>query len=160
MTTSTDLNALVRETAVLVKRERLKHGVELEMELAEDLPSVKVDVTQIQQVLMNLALNAIEAMTVHDRPDKRLRIRTALHGGDAVDITVQDNGPGLTGPMIEEVFGPFYTTKDQGLGMGLAICRSILESLDGRLWATSDGAAGATFHVRLPAAGQDRPHVA
>lgn len=148
---STDLNALVRETAALVEMERLKHDVELVTELAEDLPNVRADGTQIQQVLMNLALNAIEAMTEHGTPDKRLRIRAARHGADAVEITVQDSGPGLAGSMLDEVFEPFYTTKEQGLGMGLAICRSIIEGAGGRLWASSDGVAGATFHVRLPA---------
>ena len=116
-----------------------------------DTISVSADATQIQQVLMNLVLNAIEAMTEHGTPDKRLRICSARHGAVAVDITVQDSGPGLTGPMLDEVFEPFYTTKDQGLGMGLAICRSIIAAVDGQLWASSDGAAGSTFHIRLPA---------
>jgi C4-dicarboxylate-specific signal transduction histidine kinase len=118
--------------------------------LAENLPLVVADHVQVQQVLLNLITNSIEAMkTVLDRP-RVLRIETQRHNGDTVIVTVRDSGVGLNESQKQNLFEPFYTTKPQGLGMGLSICRTIIERYGGRLWAEANEGPGATFNFSLP----------
>ena len=120
------------------------------MELAADLPSVMGDRVQLQQVVVNLILNAIEAMsTVEDRA-RDLVIRTQRGEGDEVRVAVQDSGIGLDPKNVERIFDAFHTTKPDGLGMGLSISRSIVERHGGRLWAVSNDGPGATFRINSP----------
>jgi signal transduction histidine kinase len=122
----------------------------LQMELAADLPPMMGDRVQLQQVVLNLILNGIEAMsTVQDRP-RELVIRTQrAEGDDEVSVTVQDSGIGLDPRSRERIFDPFHTTKPGGLGLGLSISRSIVEGHGGRLWAVSSDRPGATFQFTL-----------
>ena len=125
----------------------------LRMELAADLPRVLGDRVQLQQVILNLVMNGIEAMSpVTDRPREML-IRSSEHESDKVLVAVQDSGVGIDAQDIEKIFDAFYTTKSQGMGMGLAICRSIVEAHGGRLWATANEDRGATFRFTLPTGG-------
>ncbi|MBU2362713.1 MAG: sensor histidine kinase, partial [Alphaproteobacteria bacterium] len=119
--------------------------VEVDARLADDLPSIPFDVVQIQQVLVNLMRNAIDAIDGQDAP--RLGVR-AFRAGEMVQVEVSDNGPGVTD--AEKVFDAFFTTKPSGMGMGLAICRSIVESHGGRLWVDANPGGGATFAFTLP----------
>ena len=142
-------NDVIREIARLAQVESL--GAALQLELADPLPAVSADRVQLQQVLLNLMANALDAMkTVWDRP-RVLRVETLTQQDGAVLVTVRDTGVGLPPGKIERLFDTFYTTKTGGLGMGLSICRSIVEGHGGRLWAEANEGPGATFRFTLPA---------
>jgi PAS domain S-box-containing protein len=144
-----NLNEVVEEVVVLTDSERRRNKVVVRKELAADLPSVLGDRVQLQQVLVNLILNAIEAMAaVEDRP-RDLIISTQLGEGDDIRVAVRDSGPGFDPLNAERIFEAFHTTKPGGLGMGLSISRSIVESHGGRLWAVSNEGPGATFQFTL-----------
>jgi signal transduction histidine kinase len=119
--------------------------------LADNLPLVSGDRVQLQQVILNLLLNAADAMSgVEDRP-RTILVQTSLHDGDSVKLAVRDSGVGVDPDAVEKLFKAFYTTKVNGMGIGLSICRSIIESHDGRLWAEANDGPGATFSFWLPA---------
>ncbi len=143
-----NVNELIRETAALARVDW--RGAEFRADLAPDLPEVFADRVQLQQVLLNLMMNAMDAMTpVTDRP-RVLRIRTSSREGREVRVSVEDSGVGLTPETAEQVFETFYTTKPEGLGMGLSICRSIIEGHGGRLWVEPHDGPGAVFQFTLP----------
>jgi len=145
-----DLNEAIQEVVGLVQSEIQKSGVALQMELATDLPQILGNRVQLQQVILNLVMNGIEAMdTVTDRP-RELLIRSRRHGSDQVVVAVQDSGIGIDRQNLEKIFNAFYTTKSQGMGMGLAISRSIIENHGGRLWAVANDGSGVTFEFALP----------
>jgi C4-dicarboxylate-specific signal transduction histidine kinase len=145
-----DVNEIIREVLVLSDAELLRSGVVVHSELAVDVPTVRGDRVQLQQVMLNLIMNAIEAMcTVVDRP-RTLMIRSAKDGAGVV-IQVQDSGIGLKAEEIDWIFEPFFTTKAQGIGMGLPIARSIVEAHGGRLWVTPEPSYGTVFQFTLPA---------
>jgi len=148
-----DGNELIREVVLLAESELKKGRVEVTTELAPDLPRALCDRVQVQQVLLNLILNAIEAMgTIVDRP-RELFIRSAQHP-EGVLIQVHDSGRGLDVEQAERIFEPFFTTKTDGIGLGLSISRSIIEACGGRLWASPDSPHGAIFQFILPKAGR------
>jgi PAS domain S-box-containing protein len=142
-----DLNQVAEEILALLRDEADRHSISLRTELAPHLPQIMADRVQLQQVLMNLLLNGIEAMT--DRAGE-LIIRSQSAEDGLLVISVSDTGVGLPSEKLDRLFGAFYTTKPQGTGMGLAISRSIIEAHGGRLWATANAVRGATFHFTLP----------
>ena len=147
---SFDLNEATREVIALSRSELQRNRVLLRLELADDLPPVTGDRVQLQQVILNLLLNASDAMrSVDDRPRQAV-ITTARDEGDGVRLTVQDTGQGLGRQPIEKIFEPFFTTKDDGMGIGLAVSRSIIESHRGRIWAKPNDGPGATFSFSIP----------
>jgi signal transduction histidine kinase len=141
-----DVNAIVGEMIVLLRNEAVRHSVTIHPELAAYVPKILADRVQLQQVFMNLMLNAIEAMK---HTGGELTITSRLDQQGQLTIPVSDTGVGLPTEGTERIFDAFYTTKPQGTGMGLAISRSIVESHGGRLWATGNEKAGATFHFTL-----------
>jgi PAS domain S-box-containing protein len=144
-----DLNGLVKDSTTLLQGELRRHLIILKTELADDLPLVIGDHVQLQQVILNLMMNGIDAMSaVTDRP-RELTVLTRLEGSEAL-FAVRDVGIGLDLQAAEKAFEPFYTTKAEGLGMGLAICRSIIESHSGRLWAGMNEPHGAVFQFTVP----------
>ena len=144
-----DVNDVIREVIVLVQRELISHQVSLRMELAPTLPMVLADRVQLQQVMINLVMNGIEAMrSVTDRT--RELVIGSLQETQQVLVSVTDRGVGISTEIADRLFNPFFTTKSGGMGMGLAICRSIMEGHGGRLWATADVPHGATFQFTLP----------
>ena len=145
-----DLNEAILEMIVLTRSEVFKHGILLRTELASGLPGVDGDRTQLQQVILNLVLNAIEAMGGIDAGTRELRISTEREAAGGVLVTVRDSGPGLDPTDTERVFKAFYTTKPKGMGMGLAICRSMVEAHGGRMWASANEPGGAVFQFTLP----------
>lgn len=145
-----DLNEAVLEMVALTRSEVLNHGILLQTELAPGLPRVDGDRTQLQQVILNLILNAIEAMGAIDEGTRELRINTEREADGGVLVTVRDSGPGLDLADTERVFTAFYTTKPKGMGMGLAICRSMVEAHGGRMWASANEPRGAVFQFTLP----------
>src|SRR6202030_1284516 len=152
-----DINDLVNEVITLVQREVFSHRVSLRMELAPALPPVLADRVQLQQVLINLVINGIEAMQpVTDQP-RQLVIRSRQDEADQVLVTVTDCGVGISAENADQLFNPFFTTKSGGMGMGLSICRSIIEAHGGRLSASGNVGPGATVHITLPAHGQAAP---
>jgi C4-dicarboxylate-specific signal transduction histidine kinase len=146
-----NLNEVIEEVALLVRRELRNNGVALRLQLAHALPAVLGDRVQLQQVIMNLVINGIQAMSpVTDRP-RELSIRSQRHDADAVLVEVRDSGIGIAPEDADRLFNAFFTTKQDGLGMGLSICRSIIEAHGGRIWAASNaGRHGATFQFTLP----------
>ncbi|MDF0495487.1 PAS domain S-box protein [Bradyrhizobium yuanmingense] len=145
-----DANAVVREAVALVQREMASHAVSVRMELSSALPRIFGDRIQLQQVLINLIMNGIEAMAdVHDRP-RELAIRSQASGDSAMQVSVSDCGTGISEQAIDRLFTPFFTTKSSGMGMGLSICRSIIEAHGGRLSAIPNQERGATFQIALP----------
>ncbi|QQN61649.1 PAS domain S-box protein [Bradyrhizobium diazoefficiens] len=145
-----DANLVVREAVALVQREMASHAVSVRMELSSCLPKIFGDRIQLQQVLINLIMNGIEAMEdVHDRP-RELAIRSAADGEGAMRVSVADCGVGIDDQAIDRLFTPFFTTKSGGMGMGLSICRSIIEAHGGRLSAAPNQSGGATFQITLP----------
>jgi C4-dicarboxylate-specific signal transduction histidine kinase len=146
-----DLNALVTEALDLLRSELTNHGVTVRTAEAETLPRVYVNRVQLQQVVINLIRNAIDAMsTVTDRP-RTLRIRTERNDGKVI-VRVADTGVGLNPDDADKLFAPFFTTKPQGMGMGLSICRNIIESHGGRLRAAPGMPHGTVFGFTLPIA--------
>lgn len=146
-----EVGDLVREVTHLIDGEARKRGIQLRTELASALPEVEVDRIQIEQVILNLVRNALEA-TPAGLPDPALTIRTE-RDGDCIAVAVSDQGDGLTADQVDRVFEPFYTTKRAGLGMGLAISRSIVRGHGGRITAFANPGRGATFRFTLPIAG-------
>jgi len=145
-----DVNDVIRDVVPLIGTEVRSHAVSLRLDLASALPPVLADRVQLQQVLINFVMNAIEAMaSVEDRP-RQLVIRSRPHEGDHVLIAVQDAGIGIDANGVGQLFSAFFTTKPGGMGMGLSISRSIIEAHGGRLWATPNPTHGATFHFALP----------
>ena len=145
---STDVNQLARELARLLRDESIRRGITIQMNLDRNLPRIEADPVQLQQVLLNLATNAMDAMmTVAGTKD--LAIRSERNGTDEIAITIDDSGPGIAPEILNRIFEPFFSTKEQGTGMGLAICRSIVESHDGRMWAENLSPVGARFKFTL-----------
>jgi len=145
-----DLNEAIKETTILTQNEIRRSKVALRMEMARDLPFVMGDRVQLQQVVMNLILNGIEAMSTLEERNRELLIRTQSSAGDEVLVAVRDSGIGLDPRSTERIFDAFQTTKPGGLGMGLKISRSIVEWHGGRLWAVPNDDRGATFQFTLP----------
>jgi PAS domain S-box-containing protein len=145
---SVDTNEVIREMIEMLREETDRHSVTMRTDLAEGLPRVIADRVQLQQVLMNLALNAIEAMRVDTAGE--LSIKSQLAEDRQLLISVTDTGEGLPNGMTDQIFHAFFTTKPQGTGLGLAIARSIVESQGGRIWAIANSGRGATFYVALP----------
>jgi two-component system sensor kinase FixL len=153
---SLDMSELVGQVARLVAGDAVLRGVGIRLELAPDLPPVSADRVQVQQVVLNLILNGLDAMRDSVIGSRTLLLRTARDGEGGVAVTVQDSGAGIERTELGQVFDAFYTTKANGLGMGLAIVKSIVEAHGGRVEARNNPAGGATFSFVLPA-GQDGP---
>jgi signal transduction histidine kinase len=143
------INEVIGEMAKMLRTEARRHEVSIYTDLKDDLPMTVADRVQIQQVLMNLMLNAIEAIT---DAGGMVKVKSQLGEDGQIEISVSDTGPGLPLGNADQIFDAFFTTKPQGSGMGLAISKSIVESHGGRIWANGDGGRGATFHFTLPAA--------
>ena len=147
-----DLNEAIREVLVLARSAIAKHGVAVAAPLSEDFLPVEGDRVQLQQVVLNLILNAVEAMdSIQGRP-RELAISTEQTQARSVIVAIRDSGPGIDPERREHVFDAFYTTKPSGLGMGLSICRSIVDAHGGRLWADANDPEGAVFQFTLPSA--------
>jgi C4-dicarboxylate-specific signal transduction histidine kinase len=145
-----NVNDVVRDVIALVQRELTSHRVSLRTELALTLPMIRGDRVQLQQVIINLAINGMEAMqSVTDRP-RELVIRSRQDGADQVLVSVTDCGVGIPAEDADRLFNAFFTTKSSGMGMGLSICRSIMEAHGGRLWVTANVPNGATLQFTLP----------
>jgi signal transduction histidine kinase len=140
------VNGIIQEMLTLLKGEADRFSVAMRTELAAELPTITADRVQLQQVFMNLMLNAIEAMK---DSSGELTVRSQLQGSQIL-FSVIDTGVGLPTENVDQIFSAFYTTKVQGSGMGLAISRTIVESHGGRLWAAANDGRGATFHFTLP----------
>jgi PAS domain S-box-containing protein len=145
-----DLNEAINEVIVLARSAIAENGVSVQTRLPAGLTPVEGDRVQLQQVILNLVLNAAEAMSMVDGGARRLLISTEQEGANGVLVAVRDSGPGIDPELIERVFDAFYTTKPSGVGMGLSICRSIIEAHSGRLWADANEPRGAAFVFTLP----------
>ena len=143
-----EINDAILEVIALTRTEAASNSVSVRTQLAEGLPCVQGDRVQLQQVLVNLIINAIEAMRDVGEKERELLISTR-NESDGVSVEVRDSGPGFAPAALEQVFEAFYTTKPEGMGMGLSICRSIIEAHDGRLWASAKP-RGASFQFALP----------
>jgi len=145
-----EVNEAIREMIVLLRSEATRYNITVRMELAADLPAIVGDRVQLQQVLMNLIVNSIDAMKEVDGP-RELAVKSQRTEKEEVLVSVRDTGVGLPAEQTEQIFNAFFTTKPHGTGMGLRISRSIVESHGGRLWATDNSQRGASFHFVLPA---------
>ena len=145
-----EINDAILEVIALTRTEAANNGVSVRTQFAEGLPRVQGDRVQLQQVLLNLIINAIEAMRDVGEEERELLI-SSRNEPDGVSVEVRDSGPGFAPAALERVFEAFYTTKPGGLGMGLSICRSIIEAHNGRLWASANLPRGASFQFALPA---------
>src|SRR5262249_40478704 len=145
-----DVNALIREVLSLVNGELKNNKVEARLDLGEGMPKILADRVQLQQVVLNLMMNAIEAMGSVQNGARVLGVNSELREGRDILITVQDSGPGIDPQNLDRIFDRFFTTKSNGMGMGLSICRSIVEAHNGRLWAEPDVRPGSVFRLSLP----------
>jgi C4-dicarboxylate-specific signal transduction histidine kinase len=149
-----DLSESTREVIALALSELQKGLVDVRLELDENLPPARGDRVQLQQVILNLLLNARDAMSsVSDRP-RRLVLQTKRGDGDSVCLAVQDSGIGIDAEAADKLFQPFYSTKRDGMGMGLSVSRSIVERHEGRLWVEPNDGPGATFAFSIPCASE------
>jgi hypothetical protein len=146
-----DINTAIREVIELTRNEARKNGVVVQTELVEGVPLVHGDRVELQQVILNLILNAVEAISELSEGSRELLITTGNAESGDVLVAVRDSGPGLAPAAIEDLFKAFHTTKPNGLGLGLSICRSIVEAHGGRLWASANAPGGAVFQFTLPA---------
>ncbi len=145
-----DLNEVILEVLTLTDDELRRNEILVETSLDVDLPTVECDRIQIQQIILNLIINAIEAMSAVDDRHRQLAIGSAKEGANAVRVEVRDSGPGVDPRHADRLFEAFYTTKPEGMGMGLSICRAIIEAHGGRLWVSQNGSHGAAFCFSLP----------
>ena len=154
-----DVNDAVREVVALAARQAREHGVLVEARLSDGVPRAYADRVQLQQVVLNLVVNAIEAASEAPGAARRATVATGVTGvcrgagAAGVHVLVRDEGAGVRPEQLDRIFEPFYSTKPEGLGMGLAISRAIVEDHQGTLWATPNAGRGTTFHFTLPAAG-------
>jgi len=145
-----EINGAIREVVELIRSETVKNSVSVRTELADSLPLINGDRVQLQQVVLNLIINAIEAMSGVSEGARDLLISTGKAESDGVLVAVRDSGPGIAPESADRLFDSFYTTKRDGLGMGLSICHSIIEAHQGQLWATANTPRGAIFQFTLP----------
>ena len=145
-----DINRLVREVLRMVENDLHVQGVTVSTEFEEGLPQIMADPIQLQQVILNLVKNGIEAMAAGPTTIKALRLVTTQDGDSIVSLSVQDSGPGVKPENGTQIFDPFFTTKSSGMGLGLSICRRIIEDLGGELQLTKTGSTGCTFGITLP----------
>jgi len=150
-----DLNAAILEVIAVTRSEAVKAGVTVAAQLADELPGIRGDRVQLQQVMLNLIVNAIQSMRGVEGGNRELHISTVSIEPESVCVAVRDTGHGLRPESLPRLFEPFYTTKPDGMGMGLSICRSIIEAHGGRLWATSCEPRGALFQFTIPATRAD-----
>jgi two-component system, LuxR family, sensor kinase FixL len=153
-----DLNEVIRDVVQLMRSDLINRNVTVETDLAQNLPGVTGDRVQLQQVLLNLALNGCEAMGDYNSLERRLLIASEWENG-AVRVSVSDSGSGIPGEKMEQVFERFFTTKKEGMGLGLSVCRTIINAHRGKIWATNNGGCGATFHFSLPIVGAGKEAV-
>jgi signal transduction histidine kinase len=149
-----DVNALILEVLALTRSEVHRQGVALQTHLALDLPLVRGDRIQVQQVVLNLLVNAIDALRGIPEEARGVHISSGTDASQGVCVTVRDTGIGLSAASLAHLFDTFYTTKPEGMGLGLAISRRIIEAHGGQLWATPNAGPGATFQFTLPAGGE------
>ena len=147
--TPLDINDVIDEVISVIRHEVFSHGVSLRQELASALPPVLGDRVQLQQVIMNLVMNGIQAMSPVTGRQRELRIRSQENGPDQILIAVEDSGIGIEPENVDKLFNAFFTTKPNGMGIGLSICRSIIEQHDGHIWATRNSGEGSTFQFTL-----------
>jgi signal transduction histidine kinase len=152
-----DINEAIQEIVQIVAPEARRRGIAIETDLSESPLPVIGDRVHIQQVLLNLIINAMDAMADTPAARRRVRVRSARSADGGIELTVADHGHGIASSDMARLFDSFFTTKQHGMGLGLSIARSILEAHGGRIWARSDGAAGATFHVVFPEAAPGHP---
>ena len=145
-----DMNDVIQELTVFLRGEALNHRLALRTDLEVDLPRVRGDRVQLQQVVLNLIMNAMDAMQGTSGPAKEIWLRSRREDSAGIRIVVEDCGVGLSAETAEKIFQPFFTTKEQGIGMGLSISRSIVESHAGRLWAAPGACGGAVFQFTIP----------
>lgn len=150
-----DLNAAASDVLQFVVGETHRQGVKIEKQFADNLPIVRGDVIHLQQVLLNLILNGMEAMSESSESNRRLTMRTAYDGKANVEVAVEDSGPGIPSERLPRLFDSFFTTKTHGMGLGLSIVRSIVEAHDGRIWAENNSSGGACFRFTLPVNGKE-----
>jgi PAS domain S-box-containing protein len=151
--TPVDINALIGEVLALLRGDLESHRVLLQANLHDALPEVIAERVQLQQVLLNLMMNAVDAMSSVAIRERRLTITSELLVSDYVNIAVEDSGTGIDPGHADRIFEAFFTTKPHGMGMGLSICRSIIEAHGGKLWAAPRSPHGTVFHVQLPRSG-------
>jgi len=145
-----EINEAVLEVIALTHGEVVKNGVSVRTQLAEGLPLIQADRVQLQQVILNLMINAVEAMSGVGEGARELLISTGRDSLNGVLVSLRDSGPGLDPASLEHLFNSFYTTKSSGMGIGLSICRSIVEAHGGRIWAGANEPRGAVFQFTLP----------
>jgi PAS domain S-box-containing protein len=150
-----DLNVVASDVFRFVDGETHRRGVEIEKQFADTLPVVRGDVIHLQQVLLNLILNGMEAMSESSKSNRRLTIRTAYDGKGNIEVAVEDSGPGIPSERLPRLFDSFFTTKTHGMGLGLSIVRSIVEAHGGRIWAENNASGGACFRFTLPVNGKE-----
>lgn len=153
--TELDMKELVRDILPLVNSHQAMRKISLHLEINETIPAVVGDRIQMQQVMLNLILNSTEALMNMKKKYRSILVRAYQQDTRVVTMSVKDNGPGIAPEVLPHIFEPFYTTKQEGLGMGLAICRSIIEDHGGRLWAENNPDGGATFYFTVPIAGEN-----
>lgn len=147
-----DIRLLVNEILALVQRELETHRIVVRNDMHDGLPEVMAERVQLQQVLLNLIMNAIEAMSSVTGRERLLMITSSVGARADISVTVEDTGDGIAPDHLDRIFDPFFTTKSQGMGLGLSICRSFIEAFGGRLWASPRSPVGAVFHLTLPSA--------
>jgi C4-dicarboxylate-specific signal transduction histidine kinase len=148
-----DLNEVVQDALRLVRSDLVNNRLTAQSEFAPELPAISGDRVQLQQVLLNLVMNACTAMAESAPAKRSFVVRTALLHGETVCVSIQDQGTGIPPENLERIFEPFFTTRPQGLGFGLTICRMLIRAHGGRLWAENNRDGGASFHFTLPAKG-------
>jgi C4-dicarboxylate-specific signal transduction histidine kinase len=148
--TPVDINEIIRDTVALSQGELKDNHIIVQLDLSDEMPKLKGDAVQLQQVLLNTILNAVDAIDAAATGPRQLSISSKFEAKSSVLISVRDSGIGLRKDQFERLFEPFYTDKANGMGMGLAISRSIVEAHDGKIWAEANASRGAVFHFRLP----------
>ena len=144
------INQAVLEVIALLNGEMAEHGISVQTQLGDALPILYGDRVQLQQVILNLIINAVQAMSSVSEGPRELLVITGRATQDSICVAVRDSGPGMPPAVLERLFEPFYTTKPSGLGLGLSICRSIIEAHGGQLWATANVPRGAVFSFTVP----------
>lgn len=150
-----DINRIIRDVAAIMRAEAGRKRVDLTLLLAEDLPGVFGDRVQLQQVVMNLLINGLEAISLNGGSLRELIVLTEEGNENNIIVSVRDNGIGIKEGIESRIFDAFFTTKQSGLGMGLSICRSIIASHEGRMWVGRNPSGGTTFSFTLPSHGEE-----